>query len=268
MKKVRNFVIACMAVMAACMLQNSDAKAAEVGTYELSGTSVNKDYDVTGDGVKDTVRFKKLDYKDSYYCTLEVVINGKVALKVIQTKNHGYFLISTYHDNDYLTLSRIYEYVDGKLKQRMNLNTVAVKIFYQYNPNVYAVKDKSFQIKFSGQSYMLAKTDTAFKFNVKSTGALSLANTSASVRYINKRMNGNTGKLYSSKYLVALKKLQAYRGATGTKKAFIVKKGTKLKITKVSISGKTARYYCITSSGKKGWLVSKQNVFKDLMYAG
>ena len=103
---------------------------------------------------------------------------------------------------------------------------------------------------------------------MKSTGALSLANTSASVRYINKRMNGNTGKLYSSKYLVALKKLQAYRGATGTKKAFIVKKGTKLKITKVSISGKTARYYCITSSGKKGWLVSKQNVFKDLMYAG
>lgn len=280
MKKVRNFVIACMAVMAACMLQNSDAKAAEVGKYELSGTGVNKDYDVTGDGVKDTVRFKNSDYKDSYYCTLEVIINGDVALKVkdidyygvnpvfIQTKNHRYLLISAYCDNDYLTLSRIYEYVDGKLIQRMNLNTVAGKIFYQYNPNVYDVKDKSFRIKFSGQSHMLANTDTAFKFNVKSTGALSLANTSSSVRYMNKRINGNTGKLYSSKYLVAVKKLQAYRSSKGTKKAFTVKKGTKLKITKVSISGKTARYYCITSSGKKGWLVSKQNVFKDLMYAG
>ena len=280
MKKVRNLVIACMAMMAACMFQNNDAKAAEVGQYELSDTSVNTDYDVTGDGVKDTVKLEKLNHNGSYYCAFDVIINGDVVLNVksvdylrlepvfIQTKNHKYILISTYHSNDYLTFSRIYEYVDGKLKQRMNLDNVAGKIFYQYSPNVYAVKDSSIQIRFAGQSNMLAKTSTVFKYKVGSTGTLSLANTGSSVWYSDKRMNENTGKSYSSKYLVAAKKLQAYRSSTGTKKAFTIKEGTKLKITKVSISGKTPRYYCITSSGKKGWLISKQNVFKDLMYAG
>ena len=280
MKKVRNLVIACMAIMAACMLQNNDAKAAEVGKYDLSDTSVNTDYDVTGDGVEDTVRLKKLNHNGSNYCALDVIINGDVALNVefveyvrlesvfIQTQDHGYILISTYHDNDYLTFSRIYEYVDGKLKQRMDLDNVAGKIFYQYSPNVYAVKDESIQMRFAGQSNMLAKTSTVFEYNVGSTGALSLDNTISSVWYSNTRMNENTGESYSSKYLVAAKRLQAYRSSTGTKKAFAIKKGTKLKITKVSISGKTPRFYCITNSGKKGWVISKQNVFKDLMYSG
>lgn len=280
MKKLRNLVIACMAIMVACMLQNNDVKATEVGKYELSDTGVNTDYDVTGDGVEDTIKIKKLNYNGSYYCGLDVIINGDVALNVesvdyvylesvfIQTKEHRYILISTYHDNDYLTLSRIYEYVDGKLKERVNFDKVAGKIFYQYSPNVCAVKDASIRIKFAGQSNMLAKTSTVFQYNVGSTGTLSLDNTISKVLYSKARMNQNTGKSYSSKYLVAAKKLQAYRSSIGKKKAFTVKKGTKLKITKVSISGKTPRYYCVTSSGKKGWVISKQNVFKDLMYAG
>ena len=280
MKKIRNLIIACMAVIAACMIQNNDVKAAEAGKYELSDTSVNTDYDVTGDGVEDKVKLKKLNHNGSYYCALDVIINGDVVLNVesveyvrlesvfIQTKKHNYILISTYHDNDYLTLSRVYEYVNGKLKERMNLDHAAGKIFYQYSPNVYAVKDASIQIRFEGQSDMLAKTSTVFEYNVGATGTLSLENTVSRVWYSNKRMSENTGKRYTSKYLTAGKNLQAYRSSTGTKKAFTIKKGTKLKITKVSISGKTPRYYCITSSGKKGWLVSKQNVFKDLMYAG
>lgn len=33
-EKVRNLVIACMAITAACMLQNNDAKVAEVGNNQ------------------------------------------------------------------------------------------------------------------------------------------------------------------------------------------------------------------------------------------
>ena len=280
MKKIRNIVIGCMAIMAACMIQNSDAKAAEVGKYELSDTSANKAYDVTGDGVKDTVRIKKINHNGSYYCALDVVINGDVALNVesveydrvepvfIQTKEHGYLLISTYHWNDYLTLSKVYEYVDGKLKERMDLDNVAGKMFYTYSPTVYAVKDASIQFRIAGQSDMLAKTSTVFEYKVGKTGILSFDTTESSVWYSNVRRNMNTDKIYRSKYLVAAKKLQAYRSSTGTKKAFTIRKGTKLKISKVYVYGKTPRYYCVTSSGKKGWLVSKQNVFKDLSYAG
>ena len=268
-----------MATMVACMLQNNDAKAAEVGKYELSDTGVNKDYDVTGDGVKDKVEFKKLN-KDNNdkYTGFKVIINGTTAFTdkeecyyslnpvFIQTQDHGYFLISSKSDNDYGT-SKVYECVDGTLEERMNLDDMAGKVYYQYDVTVSSVKEESFVMKFDGQTNMLARTKMSFGFNVDDTGNLSLANKVAKVAYSNIRFNAE-GESYKSKYLVAAKKLQAYRGSTGTEKAFTIKKGTKLKITKVSVSGKTPRYYCVTSSGKKGWLVSKQNVFKDLGYAG
>ena len=278
MKKLRNLVIVCMAIMVACMLQNNDAKAAEVGKYELSDTSVNKDYDVTGDGVKDKVEFKKLN-KDSNdgYTGFKVIINGTTAftekeeyyyslnLVFIQTQDHGYFLISSKSDNDYGT-SKVYECVDGTLEERMKLDDVVGKVYYQYDVTVSSVKEESFMMKFDGQTNMLARTKMCFGFNVDDTGNLSLANKVAKVAYSNIRIS--TEKSYKSKYLVTAKKLQAYRSSTETEKAFTIKKGTKLKITKVSVSGKTPRYYCVTNSGKKGWVISKQNVFKDLMYAG
>lgn len=267
-------------VMAATTVPVQNVKAAtDVGSYELSDTSVNGRYDITGDGVADTVKFEKTENNDgSYYCALDVRINGNVALNVknvdydyiepvlIQTKEHAYIFITTYHGNDYLTLSKVYEYVDGKLKQRLDLDSVVGKIFYQYSPNVYDVKDEYIELSFAGQSNMLAKTSLRYRFQISSTGTLSVANKITSVSYSNKRENA--GKIYTSKYLVASKKLQAYCSSTGTKKAFTITKGTKLKISHVAISGKTPRFYCATSSGKKGWVVSKQNLFKDLSYAG
>lgn len=276
MKKIGATVLAL--VLAATTLPTQNAKAAEVGSYELSDTKVNTNYDVTGDGVKDKIEFDKINHNGSYYCALDVKINGEVALNVedteygrlepvfIQTKDHGYILICAYHDNDYQTISRIYEYVDGKLKERMNLDNIAGKVYYQYSSNVYATKEDYFQIRFDGQTNMLAKTKMIFKLKVGTEGKLSVANKTVAVYYSNKRMSD--AKNYTSKYLTAAKKIQAYRSSTGTKKAFSIKKGTKLKITKVSVQGSIARYYCVTKSGKKGWIKSKINLFKDLMYAG
>ena len=267
-------------VMAATTVPAQNVKAStEVGNYELSDTDDNGRYDVTGDGVADTITFEKLNEDvNGVFNGFKVIINDSTVLneenvdywdlrsEIIQTKNHVYLFISTYHSNDYLTLSKIYEYVDGKLEQRLDLDSVAGKIFYQYNPNVYDVKDNYIELRFEGQSDMLAKTSLRYGFQVGATGKLSVTNKITRVSYTNKREN--TGKIYTSKYLITTKKLQAYRSSSGTKKAFTIKKGTKLKISHVTISGKKARFYCKTNSGKKGWLVSKQNVFKDLMYAG
>lgn len=88
------------------------------------------------------------------------------------------------------------------------------------------------------------------------------------VTYSNYRYNGKTYQDYTSKNLVAAKSIKVYKSATGSKKAFTMTEGTKLKITKVSLQGKKARYYCVTTSGKKGWITSDIRLFKDIYCAG
>ena len=280
MKKARNIVLICFLLMGAGMFHSENAYAEKVGKYELSDTSPNCEYDVTGDGVKDTVEIKKMN-ESSYgsgYCGFKVIINGKTALTdntswyygletiFIQTKGHGYFLISLGHDNgDGPKI--IYEYVNGQLKKRVDLGKVAGKIFYHYSVTVSSIKDSSIKLKVIGQTNMLAYTETTFDYNVGAKGKLSLAKKIVKVSYSDQRYNSKTDQFETSKYLIAVKKIPVYRSATGTKKAFHIKKGTKLTIKKVSMKGK-CRYYCITKSGKKGWIKNKYGCFQGLMYAG
>ncbi|MBQ3600199.1 MAG: hypothetical protein II992_03220 [Lachnospiraceae bacterium] len=279
MKKLRNIIILSFVIMTACMLQSKDVKAEEVGAYTMSDEESNSDYDVTGDGVADTVQFEKITEQDEHYRGYKVIINGETVLDnsedtwwyyslepvYIQTEDHGYFFISTFHDNDDGE-RLIYEYVDGKLEKRMDLLTIVANMFYHDSIRVSSVKENAINLKVTGQSDMLAHANINISLKVKSDGNLSLKNKVVKVTYSNKRMG--TEEVYTSKYLVAAKKIQVYKGKTGTKKAFSIKKGTKLKIKKVSLRGKNIRFYCVTKSGKKGWIKSKYNLFKDLMYAG
>lgn len=278
MKKVRNLMFLCVAMMAACMIQSKDVQATEVGKYEMSDTKSYSKYDVTGDGVPDTVKFEKQLDDDGYnYNAFKVIINGKTALYgdnvyfytlkpvLIQTEGHQYILISLVGDDDDET-KKIYKYVDGQLKECADLDEYVSKIYFHSSVTISSVGTSSITFKVTGQSYMLARTNMSFVYKVGATGELSLADEVTKVTYTKDRVNSR--RSYKSKYLVAAKKIQAYSSATGSKKAFRMKKGTKLKITKVSVQGKTPRYYCITKSGKKGWVNSKMGLFKDMPYAG
>lgn len=281
MKKVRKLLFMCLVMMAACMLQNKEAKATDVGKYEMSDTSSCSLYDVTGDGVPDTVNFEKLDKIDdnSMYQAFKVIINGNTVLygynehfysiepTFIQTKDYGYFLISLISDNDDGTM-QIYKYEDNQLKEVADLSNYTNKMFYHSSAVVSSVKSNSITLKVTGQTNMLSRTDIPFTYKVGKSGKLSLKSKVAKVSYTNYRYSEAKGNGYKSKYLVAAKKIKVYKKATGTKKAFIIKKGTKLKITKVSVQAKTPRFYCVTKSGKKGWIKSKYNLFKDMPYAG
>lgn len=266
--------------MAAGMLQSQDAQAAKVGKYKLSDTSTNGKYDVTGDGVPDKVEIKKLNKSgDSDYYGFKIIINGKTALKndkcwyyyngldvvFMQTIGHGYFFISTGYDNgDGIRI--IYEYVGGRLKKRMDLSNVAKKLSYDHHyVDVSTVKARSIRLKLSGQTAILGSTKLTFELKVGKKGKLSLGKKAVGVTYM---MWADNDKYFHQKYLTAAQKIQVYKSETGTKKAFCIKKGTKLKITRASMKGKKSRYYCITKSGKKGWINSKDYLFKNMAYAG
>lgn len=278
-KKVRNILFVSFILMVACMIQSQEAHAENVGKYKLSDT--NNKYDVTGDGVPDKVEFKKLDQESDdlqFYREFKVIINGKTVLHnhsyffdhksfFIQTKGHRYFFISLLGE-DCSEPGIIYEYVNGKLKKRVDLEKIAKKVFYIYSVDFTSIKEHSIKVKLEGQANMLAHAKTTFDFNVGAKGKLSLAKKVTKISYSKERFRSGKTKYYKSNYLVAAKKIQVYRSATGTKKAFYIKKGTKLKITKVSVKGKTARFYCVTRSGKKGWVKPKFNTFRDLVYAG
>ena len=80
MKKVRNIMIGCLILMAACMIKSQNVHAEDVGKYELSDTSPNTKYDVTGDGKPDTLEIKKFKKNDYDYCGFKILINGKMLL--------------------------------------------------------------------------------------------------------------------------------------------------------------------------------------------
>lgn len=281
MRKLKYAVGICFIGMMIGMTGKADTKAAEIGTYSLSETEVNTKYDITGDGVADAVKFEKILYDDDIYKGFKVLVNDEVVLhkseefyyelnpSYIQTKGHGYLFINTCFTDD--DGSRVlYEYADGTLKQRMDLSGTIGKVYYHDTVSVSGVKKNQIDFQIRGQAQMLAFTKMKLSIKVKSDGTLAVKDNVVNVSYSNKRTDYTTDdmKTYTSKYLVAVKSIKVYKSATGSKKAFTVKKGTQLKIKKVSLQGKKARFYCVTKSGKKGWMVSKDGLFKDLICAG
>lgn len=250
----------------------------EIGLYKLSDTSPNTKYDVTGDGKPDKIEIKKMNYSSYTYTAFKVVINGKTALEVnnayygatktilINTKDRNYFFISLYGDNSDGP-EIFYEYVNDKLVKRADLENAIGKLFYHYTGKIVSVKPDTIEIKVTGQTDMLAGTNLSFTYKVEPNGNLSLDKKIVNVSYNHSHYKGKDWKIVKSKYLIAAKKIPVYRNTTGSKKTFVIQKGTKLQITKVSLKGK-GRYYCITKDKKKGWIKNKYNSFYRLAYAG
>ena len=248
MKKVRNIMIGCLILMSACMIKSQDVHAEDVGKYELSDTSPNTKYDVTGDGKPDTLEIKKFKKNDYDYCGFKILINGKTVLKddktwyygldavFIQTKGSAYFLISLGLDNGDGP-KVIYEYLNGELVERVNLEKVAGKIFYHYNATVSSVKSNSITLNVTGQTDMLAGTDISLTYKVGTKGKLSLANKTVKVSYDNRRYSSKTSKIIKAKYLTAAKRIPVYSNATGSQKAFTIDKGTKVNYPAAKATG-------------------------------
>lgn len=284
LKKIRNLLFLCFVLVTAGILfQAQDAQAAKIGSYKLSDSKPTKKYDVTGDGKADKIEIKKLnkskEWGDSYsYQGFKVLVNGKTILKnneifdyyrldifLIKTKTYSYFKIDRWDCGDMGATENIYKYSKNQLKKCISLRNIEKKYEgWIFHYKISSVKAHSIKIKIEGQTGMLGETKSSFELKVGKGGKLSLA----------KKVVGVSCKIWlddhlvTPKYLITTKKIQVYKNEGTTKKAFSIKKGSKVKITKVSIRKKKPTYYCITKSGKKGWIKTGFKLFENLAYAG
>lgn len=283
LKKVGNLLFICLVLVTAGILfQNQDAQAAtKIGSYKVSDSKPTKKYDVTGDGKADKIEIKKLNKTKSgvfnYYHGYKILVNGKTVLNnttadyfcldvfFIKTKKYNYFKITEwYEDKVSATTDIIYKYSGKRLKKCVDLRNMEKKYEgWVFKYNISSVKSDSIKIKTDGQTGMLGSTNSSFELKVGKNGKLTLA----------KKVTGISCKIWSNdhyitpKYLTTTKKIQVYKNEGTTKKAFSIKKGSKVKITKVSIRKKKPTYYCVTKSGKKGWIKSGFQLFENLAYA-
>lgn len=281
-KLLKGFVMMCFSIILLSTLHTKQIKAANIGIYTIEQNKEYKNYDITGDGKKDTILIQGTctsGNEDEPYNVLKVIINGKTALtrknvyfyhantQLILAENHIYFFISLPLDNDDGP-EDIYEFADGKLKKRADVNHLISKATFHNSSTVTKVTKNKITIKAISQSDALASTQFSITYKIDKQGKLTLSPKTYKVKYSNKRYDSNTDKVYTAKYLVARKNIQIYKKANTNKKAFLLKKGQRIKVYKIYLGGKKAMYYCKTKSGKTGWFVSKFNLFKDLMYAG
>lgn len=281
LKKIRNLLFLCFVLVTAGILfQAQDAQAAKIGSYKLSDSKPTKKYDVTGDGKADKIEIKKLNKsKDGAlysYLGYKILVNGKTIfnstsgynrldISLIKTKKYSYFKIDEWNCGDIGAIEKIYEYSGKRLKESISLRNIEKKYEgWIFHYKISSVKAHSIKIKIEGQTGMLGETKSSFELKVGKGGKLSLA----------KKVVGVSCKIWlddhlvTPKYLITTKKIQVYKNEGTTKKAFSIKKGSKVKITKVSIRKKKPTYYCITKSGKKGWIKTGFKLFENLAYAG
>lgn len=281
LKKVGNLLFVCLVlIIAGILFQGQDAQAeTNIGSYKLSDSKPTKKYDVTGDGKADKIEIKKYikpldDYKYQGY---KIWIDGKMVLKntkteyskmnvfFVKTKKYNYFMVYN-QDLDGVRYVNFYRYSGKQLKKCISLHNIVdinMGLFTDYK--ISSVKANSIKIKISGQTNMLGWTKASLVLKVGKGGKLSFAKKILGVSCYKINLNN---RQITPKYLTTTKKIQVYKNERTTKKAFSIKKGSKVRITKMSIKRKKITYYCVTKSGRKGWMKSDIYLFKGLIYAG
>lgn len=222
---------------------------------------------------KDGVLYSYLGYK--------ILVNGKTIfnstseyirldISLIKTKKYSYFKIDEWSCGEISAIEKIYEYSGKRLKESISLRNIEKKYEgWIFHYKISSVKAHSIKIKIEGQTRMLGETRSSFELKVGKGGKLSLAKKVVGVSCkILSNSNASDNHWITPKYLTTNKKIQVYKNEGTTKKAFSIKKGSKVKITKVSISKKKPTYYCVTKSGKKGWIKSESCLFENMAYAG
>ncbi|MDD6207241.1 MAG: hypothetical protein PUB10_01820 [Clostridiales bacterium] len=247
--------------------QQAEAKISNVISLDESKKRGSSKIDLTGDGVKETL---KVSMKYSGRTgTVKFSVDGKTALTLKQELNRAeihyldfssdqQFIWVEFLDNDYRTLDRIYQYdpVFGKFKCVLTPYSETV-------PNgandimVTEIKEKDSNLIVSYSGQMMATGRIKWNYTYEYSGdKFTLKSTTAKAAGVDKSV------------FTAKKKINLYSDTNKNNVAFSVKKGTKLKLNKIKLS-KGSFYLQFSKDGQSGWVKADEyGVFNGVEIAG
>lgn len=259
-----------------CLLPFQATQAANPQGVELTG-SYYTGYDITGDGVNDTIQIRK--DRDRYgYHTCRIIINGQEAIRLtheysfydaqvkLYTLQDGTVLVYVYLQGDNGDgPSGLYVYDNGCLRELLNFQT-----FFKYGIHntgkVLKVSGNRLKVNYSSMSQAFALIDMKYTYEYRN-GALHPTSKYGKIK-IYKNYKYSRGQK-----VTARKSFWLYKNAVSSRKKIKVKKGQTFKVMKCYVNGSKVRFQIKLTNGKKGWLKSpkkflRRPLIKETMYAG
>ncbi len=275
MKHFRFLVLGTLVVLMA-MAGADRAEASVTRVYEQSYSKVliEKQMDITGDGQKDTMQVRTINDGYGDITAVDIIINGEAALSFGKLFVYGvtidsialksgqrllYIEMTTDNDDSAVSAIYSYEHATGKLKKEVVLlsqdNNWGKGVFHCYVKSI-KTNGNDIVVTYDGQTCACGYIKWKYTYVCRNEKML-----------IKNKVVKPNGKYLGKKYK-ASKKLSFYVNAQSKRKAFTVKKGTNVKLTKICYKNKKF-YLQFRYKGKAGWLYAKKmNVFEGVFLAG
>lgn len=238
-------------------------------------------YDVTGDGKEDTIKFSVVQSED-YNTPNKVLIyvNGKKAFSKDASCTTTCLTTVIPYDNQYFFFTRaiceedvdgdmddfITCWKDGKLVQVADPMDDLNNIGYDLTMKVRNVYEGKINLEYSVQNMAIGwiTGEREYAIDKQSLKIVSYKNY-ISPSYWRVSSGSSLPYVYSDSF-VAAKNIKVYKKVDKKKVAFTLKKGQKIKIYQIYVKNGKVMLYGKKGS-KKGWLESKDFIFKDVAFS-
>lgn len=261
-----------------CLLPARNAQAANPQEVNLTG-SYYTSYDITGDGVNDTIQIRKRQTTSIGYDNFSIMINGQEAIYLthdyyfyedyvkLYTLQDGTVIVYVYLQGDNGDgPCALYVYGDGTLNRLLDFQT-----FFKYGSHntgeVLKVSGNRLKVKLFSMSQAFAGIDLKYTYQYKN-GRLIPVTKYGKVKVYKNYKYGRRKKV------TARKSFWLYKSATSSKKKIRVNKGQKFRVEKCYVNGSRVRFKVKLTNGRTGWVKSPKRslkngpLIKESMYAG
>lgn len=261
-KKFKTYLMtALFLILMAISTLTVHAKAPSIKKLVESSNDSTASVDMTGDGKPDKLAFNPIKDTVDYSSGLKVTVNGKTAFYttghgfshyevqyIYQARSREFIQITLWGDSRRRFVNSIYRYdkASGKLVCVLDINASGVGA----GEIVDKTTTTSIRIKNICQPDMTGLISWYYTYKY-SGGRFKLVSSTASAKSIYQAEN--YGKYFAKNQFIANKTLTFYTGTDLKRKAFTVKAGSIVKLTKVKTNG-PKMYLCFQYKSKNGWV--------------
>lgn len=265
------FLVMLLGVGMPQIVQAQNKKAKNPAQVSLSLNTTYTDYDVTGDGERDTIRISSISSDSIWDVGLEIQINGK---KVFSDKQCYYagieaylctlkngkvylYLYNPYEDDDAYYCG-LYQYNKGKFKCVLDMNKFygSDKLGYHTHGTVKTVSGNRITISMYQQNYQLGGMEVCLDYKYSKGKLVQAANSTR--EFDCWAASRNNGKLTTRS------NIKVYANTNCETKAFTLRAGEQIKIKSIYCkSGKMLLKVQRLSDGKTGYIKCIKHHPKD-----